>query len=188
MGVYTDTILTLRSSDKVFIEQLASAVSPRPKLPAVQQIINKLLRRKPAEVWDLMAYLLPMPEPLRKTVTNGYSGPSPAWRDWRMQHWGSPADVGLDLCERIGENELNMRFTSYNGILTTGITNAAKEQGFAFKLLYSCDQGGVGICTEHALVEYDFPGERPPAEAGVPEELIEAFDLNAVYGAYLEES
>jgi len=134
-----------------------------------------------------MEYLLPMPEQLEKTVTNGYSGESPEWREWRIDNWGAPYDVGLEFCERIGDFEIKMRFTSYSGILTKGLTKASNTHGFRFNMLWHCDHGAVGLCTESDYVDFEFPGEMTPAEAGIPRELIDAFDLNELYVALLEE-
>ena len=204
MGVYTETLLVIKSQDTDFIERLFLAISPGPKLTAIQNIVTKSfrIRPKPTAIQNivyklfriehdhsigLMQYLLPMPEELEKTVTNGYSGESPEWRNWRKAHWGAPYDVGLEYCERKSDGEIEMRFTSYNGFLSTGLTNASKAHRFSFKLLYHCDHGGVGHHTESDQVDFDFPGEMAPAEAGISKELIDAFDLEEQYKAYVEE-
>ena len=187
MGVYTDTLLTIKSQDADFMERLFVAVSPKPKPTAIQSIANMVFQREPDRSLGLMEYLLPMPDQLEKTVTNGYSGNSPEWREWRIDNWGAPSDVALDYFERMSDFEIATRFTSYNGILTTGLANASKAHGFAFSMLYHCDHGGVGRHTESEQIDFDFPGEVAPAEAGIPKELIEAFDLKKLYVAYVEE-
>ena len=187
MGVYTETLLTIKSQDTDFMGRLFVAISHKPKPTVIQNITNRLFRREHDCTLGLMEYLLPMPEQLEKTVTNGYSGESPEWREWRIDNWGAPYDVALAYCERIGDSEIRMRFTSYNGILTTGLENASKIHGFDFSMLYHCDHGGVGLCTQSDHAEYDFPGEVAPAAAGIPKELIETFDLNELYVVHTED-
>ncbi len=56
---------------------------------------------------------------------------------------------------------------------------------FRFRLLY-CEPGNgfCGIATESDHEEFEFTFERPPAEEGVPEELIALFGLNEMAEEY----
>jgi hypothetical protein len=187
MGVYVDSYLTITSGEKQFINNLFVTVLPKPKPGFLQDVKNKLFRKEPEIAMGLMEFLVPMPEQLEKTVTNGYSGTSPEWREWRLKHWGCPHDVALELCELANEHEIKMHFTSYGGDVINGLTNASKVHGFRFQMQYYNDHGAVGHCTENGDTSFEFPGEQPPADAGIPDELNKLFDLNERYEAYLED-
>ena len=187
MGVYTDTILTIDSENTEFVNQLFTAISPTDKPSAFAALKMKLFGKEHHDGAGLMGFLLPMPEHLEKTVSNGYGGESPEWRNWRIANWGCPHDAGLELCKKISDQKIKMRFTSYNGDTIPGLTTAAKIHSFRFCMLYHCDHGAVGRCTESNHDDYEFPGVQPPHDAGIPKELIDAFDLDAVYASSLEE-
>ena len=100
---------------------------------------------------------------------------------WRLENWGCQNDL-LFQFDQPSESELRADFTTHYSPPVAALQHGAAHHGFRFRLLY-CETGGgfCGIATEAKNEEFEITFDRPPIEDGVPQELVDAFELNDVY-------
>jgi len=130
----------------------------------------------------LLGFMRPMPEDLKLTITNGFSGETPAWHNWMVENWGCAYDVAVESAVRKNVNEVQFKFDSRYSPPVAAIDFGAKTHGFQYRLVY-CESGNqfAGIATDKAHQEFDFTFEVHPREEGVPQEIIDNFGLVAIY-------
>lgn len=189
MADYCSNKLTLRSNDTLLINHLAATASPN-KPGLLKRIKDQLFRSTASnETAGLFEFCRPMPPELKATITNGWSGPAPEWRSWRVQMWGCAYEPAFEIIEQSCPNELTLIFETHYAPPLAALKHGAKEHCFEYRLLY-CEKGNrfAGIATESAEEEYSFSLETHPKNEGVPEELIATFKLDDYYRESMEDN
>ena len=190
MANYCDCILTLNSDDSTLIDEAITAAIPQTSSP-VGKFVQRLFKRAPPSSIGLLQFLCPMSDEMIATVTNGFSGPEPEWRKWRVENWGCAYDPGIEKLQRISPQEVRFEFLSMYtppiAALQYGV-NKYRDRGLTFRIIYS-EAGGqfAGEATEQMHKEYEYTLEQHPREDGVPEEIIVAFGLDEYYREHLED-
>lgn len=182
MANYCGCVLNIRTGNAQTIDELIEVTTP-PKSGTLARLSTLIFGRTKLEGrYGLLEFMFPMPETLRSSITNGFSGPTPPWQQWQVDNWGCAYDVAVDSTNRLSPNEIQFRFASRYSPPIGAIEHGATKHAFQFRLVY-CETGNqfAGIATEnsHQLFEYSF--EVHPRDEGVPEEIISEFDLDPIY-------
>lgn len=177
MANYCRNRLTIVSEDSTFIDTLVEIVDP-PKAG----FFSKLFHGKPVRDYGLLGFMKPMPEELKKTITNGFSGEAPPWNKWMVDNWGCAYDVAVDETVRKSPTEIEFKFLSRYSPPVPAVAHGASTRGFQYRLVY-CEPGSkfAGIATEAEHQEFVFSFDVHPRDEGVPQEIIDEFDLEEIY-------
>lgn len=178
-----DNRLTIWSDDLQTLRKVSNGAAP----PAVSKL-QKLARRfgfgqAPRSETGFLHFLHPVPpnvEELDIEVLPQLPN-KPKSYFWRLENWGCQNDW-LFQFEQSGDLELRAHFTTHYSPPVAALQHGAAQHGFRFRLLY-CETGGgfCGIATEEKNEEFEITFDRPPIEDGVPQELVDAFELDEVY-------
>ena len=181
MANYCGNVLTITSEDRALIDRMAAIANP-PRPSAFSVTLGKLFGNNNQPVIGLLEFFMPMPEDLKATITNGYSGPTPAWYQWMVDNWGCAFDVAVDETNRISPDRVQFKFYSRYSAPVGAVTAGAERHGFRFRMIY-CEPGNqfAGIVTEQGHTEYEFSFDVHPTDDGVPQEIVHEFDLTAIY-------
>ena len=179
--------LTIWCDDQKTIELLVESACVKPKSLG-QRISTALWPAKSSlDSTGFLEFLRPTPPNLDEVEIEiaPQLAHYPKPYHWRVENWGCRSDFLLDSVERAA-NELKMDFSTDYSPPVKALQHGAKRLGFRFSLLYL---GGefCGLATESDNLEYELSYDLPPAEAGIPKELIDRFDLNTVYHEMLQD-
>lgn len=177
MANYCSNVLTIKSESSSLVDEFVKATTP-PK----RNFVSKVLNLQSGHKYGLLDFLKPMPDDLRETITNGYSGSEPEWRKWMVEHWGCAYDMAMDSTIRKSENEVQFKFHSMYAPPLEALNFGATNHGFSFRLVY-CETGNqfAGIATEKDHKQFEFTFEVHPLEEGVPQEIIDEFELESIF-------
>ena len=173
--------LTIQCDSQETIELLIDSACVKPK--SLGQRIKTAVwpTKNPAASTGFLEFLRPTPPNLDEVEIDIVQQLAhyPKSYHWRLENWGCRNDFLLDSVERAG-NRLKMEFPTDYSPPVKALQHGASRYGFRFRLLYL---GGefCGLATKYDDQEYELSFDLPPAEAGIPQELIEHFNLNAVY-------
>lgn len=178
-----DNRLTIWCDDSAMLTKICDAATP-PVISMIDRLASKLgFRSLPRSETGFLHFLHPMPanvEELDIEVLPQLSN-QPKSYFWRVENWGCQHDQLFEF-ERKSESELRAEFTTHYSPPVGALQHGATQYGFRFRLLYSETGGGFcGIATEVEHNEFEITFDRPPAEEGIPQELIETFELHEAY-------
>ena len=173
--------LTISCDSQETLELLIESACVKPESLG-QRIRNVLWPEKNmSDSTGFLEFLCPTPPNLEEVEINiaPQLAHYPKSYHWRLENWGCRNDFLLDSVERDG-GKLKMDFPTDYSPPVKALQHGARIYEFRFRLLYL---GGefCGVATESGDQDYELTSDRPPAEDGIPQELIERFNLNAVY-------
>ena len=177
MANYCGNMLAISSNNNSLIDELVEIANP-PKIG----FFAGLLGLKPRHDCNLLGFFRPMPAELKKTITSCISGPNPPWWHWMVDNWGCAYDPAVESTDRKNDNEVEFRFYSRYSPPLEAIEYGAQLHKFDYRLVY-CETGNqfAGIATNTSHKEFEYSFEMHPREEGVPQEIIDEFDLEPIY-------
>lgn len=109
----------------------------------------------------------------------------PDWWEWLMENWGCQDELfEIDL-EASSPGELTLRFATVASAPIAAFRAGSTRLGFSFRLTYH-DGPSVGWATGDEHQDFDFHWELPPASQGIPQDIIDDFELDDVHHRYKE--
>jgi hypothetical protein len=188
MANYCGNLLTIESDDAGLIDRLITIASPS-RRGFASKLIGRMLGKSNETRIGLLEFLMPMPEPLKATITNGFTAATPAWYQWQLDNWGCAHDVAVDAIKRTGPAKVEFGFYSRYSPPIGALMHGSRKHNFKFRMVY-CETGNqfAGILTEQDHAEFEFTFDVPPIEEGVPQEIVTHFNLNSIYEELLNDS
>jgi hypothetical protein len=178
-----DNRLTISSEDSQTLKKVSDAAAP-PVVSKLRQLAIRLgFAQAPRSETGFLHFLRPMPanvEELDIEVLPQLAH-QPKSYFWRLENWGCRNDWSFKF-EQLSESELQANFKTHYSPPVAALQQGAAQHGFHFRLLY-CESGAgfCGIATEAQNNEFEISFDRPPIEEGVPQELIDAFNLHELF-------
>jgi hypothetical protein len=144
----------------------------------------------------LLEFLSPMPKDLelraerRDGLVEAFAkgaefGDLPDWWRWLIENWGCQHEpLWIDV-ETPSPEELTLRFATEETAPVAALQAGSVRLGFSFRLTYwDGHHAGWATVEENQEVAYDCA--QAPAAQGIPQDLIDDFQLHDVYLRYRE--
>ena len=185
MANYCGNVLNISSDDEQIIDRLMDATR-FVETGFIARIAKPFFgSRDLNEHYGLLKFLRPMPLELKNLLSIGEKcdgGEIAPWYQWQLKNWGCAYDVAVEEANRICPNEVQFKFDSRYSPPIEAIAYGAKHHGFTFQLMY-CETGNqfAGIASEKGHEEFNFSFDVHPLNEGVPQVIIDQFDLESAY-------
>jgi hypothetical protein len=184
LDAYCRNTLKISSNNPTSINTIYSSLAPKEAGGVMAKLGSLMGIKSQEEPVGLLEFLCPFPEELHDEAIESDQQES-LETNWRMEYWGCTNEADTHLCKKIDAGHLLVKFSTPFPPLAA-IQHGAKKYDFSYQLLF-CDLGCglLGMMNQREYVEYAYILDKPPAEAGIPETLIDEFHLNEAYSDFL---